>query len=143
MSERQLYAEITPYFALNEDEVAKLKSEAQELRTVIDNPEAPWAERTRAEARLSEIERLLTAARSAPKQRAGAHQTAARNAQASGAQYLTPVPYWEATVEKKEPEPVTHQVSNTAAVQWPETFSERAALVQAAMAELRRIKAAE
>lgn len=60
--EVQVFSACKPYYALGADQLAALKAEAAELRRTIDNPQASWVERTRAETRLREVERQIDAA---------------------------------------------------------------------------------
>ena len=51
-----------PYWLRNEGELSQLKSEAAELRVIVDNPNALWVERERASVRLHELERQIAVA---------------------------------------------------------------------------------
>jgi hypothetical protein len=62
-----------PYYALDADAKAKLRSEASELRQVVDNPHSLFVDRTRADTRLQEVERLLG-------ERQSSHPLSRRNA---------------------------------------------------------------
>jgi hypothetical protein len=51
-----------PYWLRNADELEALKTEAAELRVIVDNPNALFVEKQRAEARLREVERQIAVA---------------------------------------------------------------------------------
>jgi hypothetical protein len=68
---------------VNQDDLARLKAEAAELRRVLEAKSASWVERQRAQTRLAEVERLLAEARTDPKRSPGAHAQAQHAAAAT------------------------------------------------------------
>lgn len=69
MSE-QFFVEPAPYFVLNAEEVQRLQAEAAERREVVENPKASSVDRTRAAARLKDVERQIHTSRMAQRQAA-------------------------------------------------------------------------
>ena len=65
---KQMFLEPRPYFIRNEHEVAQLQQEAGELRKVVESGKANWVDRTRAVARLKDVERQIQTSRMAQRQ---------------------------------------------------------------------------
>jgi len=149
----QKYAEPVRYWLRNENEIAKLQREAGELRDTVESKKACWVERTRAEARLKTVERELQLARVVKRQAEQAQQRTTvplvrsddgqsflvQHTRREPPEFMEPVAYFAEEPKRQE----GRFVSNASQQQrWPEKFSERHALVEAAIAELRRSGAA-
>jgi len=133
------YMPTVPYFARNAKETAELQREAGDLRATVESKTAPWVERTRAEGRLQTVERELQMARTAERQagHAAQHLEPASAAANAGRQEFMPcVPYFA------EPGRAAQVVDNAAPVEWPASFYDRWKLLEAAIAEVRRLKLA-
>jgi hypothetical protein len=145
---------IRPTWLLNEDEFAKLQREAAKLRETKESKTASWVERERASARLKEVESRLLLALAAKRQ---AQEQAQQQRSTTGTPkvirsddggallvtetareeeptFMPHTPYYFETT-KVQQRPVA---TNAASLQWPARVSERHALVEAAIRELRR-----
>lgn len=147
MSE-QMYAEPVSPWALNASQLDRLRARVAEAETELESAEhqaSPWPERTRREAEVeamlrelerAEFEAKLEARRQAQHREPAPGVPAATNA--VGQQFVEPVPYFEV----EQPRGTAPAVANARAVEWPDSFADRWALLNAAMNELRRIGAA-
>ena len=169
--QEQQYIEPESYFIPTQAEVGKLQKEAGELRREVDARETSWVDRTRAGERLKYVEARIQSARTEQRQAVAASAPAAgpkppttlirsdggeaylrvptaqlQNVQHAEPeqQFAAPVPYFATAEEKRSAkESIVGNAGHAPEQeQWPETFAERAELVQAACEELRRVGAA-
>ena len=59
----QQYMETLAYFELDEAQVKELQTEAADLHEVVDDVQTSWVDRTRATARLRDVERQIQTSR--------------------------------------------------------------------------------
>lgn len=141
----QQYMEPKPYFEPTPTEVKQLQREAADLHEVVDDAQTSWVDRTRATERLKDVERKIQTSRMAHRQ---AEQQRARQADVAAGHYIrnrngdylyvqnaTPP---EPPRQECMPIATNTNKSGGSGQQWPESFSERTALLQAAVAELRQ-----
>ena len=152
MTDPQMYADTQHYAALSKRELDRLRQDLGEAQTAAKR-EKDWTERTRAEQNVKALERQLHAAETTARQeQVGAASFDSRyirteNIRSDGVECAPTVPYFEppgAAPKTKAPKaaakPIVSNISQSS-VAWPEGFSERTALVQAATAELKRVAA--
>lgn len=141
----QQYMEPKPYFVLDAAELQGLMREAATLRETVDDARTSWVDRTRATERLKDVERKIQTSRMAHRQ---AEQQQARQADVAVGHYIRNRNGDYLYVQNATPEssrqvfmPIatnTNKSGGSGQQQWPESFSERTALLQAAVAELRQ-----
>lgn len=143
MSTQQYVEPVSPW-ALSKTELDRLRGRVREVEEQVEGA-GEWVERTRAEQELKSLQRELQSAefeatlerKRQAQQRAttpplvrsdcGNSFLAATNGEP---QYMEPVAYWKREQRQR--------IAANSGPRWPETFSERTALIEAAAAELRR-----
>ena len=142
----QQYLETLAYFEPTPTEVKQLQREAADLHEVVDDARTSWVDRTRATERLKDVERKIQTSR-AEKRQADQVQQQARQADVAAGHYIRNRNGDYLYVQNATPKPSRQEfmpiATNTnksggSGQQWPESFSERTALLQAAVAELRQ-----
>ena len=140
----QQYLTTLAYFEPSPAEARALVKEAADLHQTLDARDSSLVDKTRATERLKTVERLIQTGRMAKRQ---ADQVPQQARQADAGHYMRNRNGDYLYVQNATPEPSRQEfmpiATNTnksggSGQQWPESFSERTALLQAAVAELRQ-----
>ncbi len=141
MSAEQQYMEPVNPWALNASELDRLRERVRAAEKEAEK-ETDWTSKTRAEQHAESLARELRSAEFATKQVQGSRQQAARREVTGFVRSDDGGSYLEvqnaAVPEEPRQQYMPVAATNKSGQSWPQSFSERHALVKAALGELRQ-----